>query len=132
MLRDELIRTCSHASVARAAIASIGCPLKERVDLLAGVHGLDRGTYVAGLVRQFAADADMADWARLDRAMYQQDMPLLAGLRFILETMLDSESLLDAPVSGPAKRAGVRAHTPGALRRSQGRDPAAVSRPNAA
>ena len=90
MLSSEVIRTCSNAHVAGAAIASSGCRLRARVELLAKAFGLDRGVYTASLVREFALCATADQWQGLELAMDKQDMPLLAGLRFIVETALEN------------------------------------------
>jgi hypothetical protein len=54
MLVAELIRSCSHAKVAEAAIHSIGPDLVREVGLRARERGLDAGAYVAQSVRVFA------------------------------------------------------------------------------
>jgi hypothetical protein len=89
MLRSEIIRTCSHEKVAEAALQSIGPLFHERISLLAATMGLEPGPYVAGLVRRFAEEAGPQDMRALDAATGGADMPVLAGLRFIVEAMID-------------------------------------------
>lgn len=89
MLRTEIIRTCSNEAVAAAAVRSMGHNFYSRMSLLSGAHHVQPGAYAAALVRQFADEADEDAWCALGIAMARRDMPLLAGLRFILESMID-------------------------------------------
>lgn len=89
MLRAELIRSCTHEKVAEAAVLSIGDAFRDRVLLLARVSGQTPGAFVADLVRRFAEDASEADWEALAGAIAGRDMPILCGLRWIVETAID-------------------------------------------
>jgi hypothetical protein len=87
MLRCEIIRTCSNEKVAEAAVLSVGSPFKDRVALLAAASGSPVGAYVAHLVRRFRDEANESDLAALTRATAGSDMPILDGLRWIVEGM---------------------------------------------
>lgn len=91
MHHTEIINSCTNEAVAEAALLSLGGDFCARVQLLAGTHQLSAGRYVAALVYRFAEEAEDHSWSNLDAAMQRQDMPLLAGLRFVLETMIDGE-----------------------------------------
>lgn len=92
MLRCETIRTCSHEKVAEAAILSIGAPFEARVRLLAATAGKSPGAYVAGLVARFDEEATDRDMEALRLATVGADTPILEGLRWIVEFMLDGSS----------------------------------------
>ena len=108
MLRNEIIRSCSHEAVATAALLSLGAEFHARIALLAGAHEKSAGQYSADMVRQFAADADEDAWCALGSAIARRDMPILAGLRFILETMIDGAAAHDAQIARTGRRASVR------------------------
>ena len=91
MLVAELIRSCSHAKVAEAAIHSIGPDLVREVGLRAQERGLDAGAYVAQSVQGFAVAARPHDWRRLAARIQGVDMPILTGLVYILERSLAEE-----------------------------------------
>lgn len=86
----EIINSCSHDAVADAAVQSLGFEFYSRMKLLAGAHQKSAGAYAAHLVRQFAADADEHAWTQLALAVERRDMPVLAGLNFILDMMLQT------------------------------------------
>ncbi len=92
MLVAELIRSCSHAKVAEAAIHSIGPDLAQEVRLRASERGLDAGSYVAQSVQCFAGSAHPNDWNNLAAQLKGVDMPILSGLHFILERRIAQES----------------------------------------
>ena len=91
MLVAELIRSCSHARVAEAAIHSIGPELAHEVRLRARERGLDAGAYAAESVLIFAGSAHPHEWSRLSERLRGVDMPILAGLHFILERRIAEE-----------------------------------------
>lgn len=103
MLRMEIVHTCSNEAVAEAALLSLGGPFHDRISLLAGAHDLKPGAYAAALVDQFAADASEDDWYALGNAIARRDMPVLSGLRFILESMIDGIEVARAHAGKPAK-----------------------------
>lgn len=91
MLVAELIRSCSHAKVAEAAIHSIGPDLAHEVRVLAKQRGLDAGAYAAESVLVFAGSARPHDWNSLAERLKGVDMPILVGLHFILERRITEE-----------------------------------------
>jgi hypothetical protein len=96
MLVAELIRSCSHAKVAEAAIHSIGPDLVREVGLRARECGLDAGAYVAQSVLAFAGSAHPHDWNHLSASLQGVDMPILVGLHFILERRIANDLGLPA------------------------------------
>ena len=91
MLVAELIKSCSHAKVAEAAIHSIGHDLARDLGWRAQARGLDIGSYVALSVRAFAGAARPHDWRRLAARLEGVDMPILTGLHYILEQSIAEE-----------------------------------------
>ena len=91
MLRCEIIRTCSHEKVAEAAVLSIGPDFRDRVAVLAAASGARPGAFVADLVRRFPDETCDGDLEAFTRAIAGSDMPILEGLRFIVEFMIDDE-----------------------------------------
>jgi hypothetical protein len=89
MLRAELIKSCTHEKVAEAAVRSIGDEFCSRVSLLARVSGQSTGAYVADIVGRFAEDAGESDWESLAKAVSGSDMPILCGLRWIVEAAIN-------------------------------------------
>jgi hypothetical protein len=81
----EILRTCSNPHVARAAVASIGGDLAQRVSRDAAERNLTSGIFAAGLVRRFSRAAGARDWEGVDQATRGADQPILSGLRYILE-----------------------------------------------
>lgn len=98
MLCLEIIRTCSHEKVAEAAVRSIGPEFRDRVDLLAAAFDLSAGAYVADLVRRFSEEAGERDMEALSRVIAGSDLPILDGLRWIVEFMIDGPA--DANAGG--------------------------------
>ena len=89
MILREIVATCSNPHVARAAVASIGGDFACRFSGDAAKRNLASGLLAARLVRHFARNADEGDWEGLDEAIRGADMPILAGLRYILERGLE-------------------------------------------
>jgi hypothetical protein len=89
MLRCEIIRSCSHEKVAEAAVISIGSAFRDRVALLAAASNMQPGAFVASLVCRFADEATDAENDCLTRVIAGSDMPILEGLRWIVEVMID-------------------------------------------
>lgn len=89
MLRCEIVRTCSNEKVAEAAVLSVGPAFRDRVALLAAATGMRPGPFVAGLVRRFRDEASDAEIEGLERAIAGSDMPILEGVRFIVDVMID-------------------------------------------
>jgi hypothetical protein len=113
MLQGEIIRTCSYEKVAEAAVLSIGVSFRQRMSLLAATNGQSTGAYVAALVRRFEEEAGPREMHALGLAIAGADMPVLAGLRWVVETMIDDDRMADgrrrSPVSLRANARGVEA-----------------------
>lgn len=92
----EIVKTCSHEKVAQAAVASIGSEFQQRIETAARERGLRSGIFVALAVRCFGRTAGDDEWTDLARAMEKKDMPILSGLRHILEVTLTDQK----PVKG--------------------------------
>lgn len=87
---EEIVHTCSNEKVAQAAVASLGFEFARRMRIEAESHGATTGAFVAKLVHEFGKAADSDDCRAIERAMVKVDQPILCGLRFILETRLES------------------------------------------
>jgi len=88
MLIAELIHSCSHERVAHAALQSIGVDFHRKVDAVARRSGQTGAAFAAARVSEFARKADVAQWSGIANAMSGKDMPVLSGLRYILEPHL--------------------------------------------
>jgi hypothetical protein len=93
MLLAEIVNSCSHDQVARAAVLSIGVEFVDRVSASAAKHGLDAGSFAAMAVQRFAIAANKRDWDALHQAMSGTDQPILVGLRHILEPALADDAV---------------------------------------
>ena len=91
MTLREIIRTCSNAQVAEAALASIGGEFARRFAAEAARRDLPSGALAARLVSNFAASAEKEGWKRADEATRGADQPILSGLRVILSDGLRGE-----------------------------------------
>lgn len=80
----EIVRTCTNAHVARAALASIGGEFAERFTADASRRDLPSGVLAARLVREFAIHAADDDRRSVDAVTRGADQPVLVGLRYIL------------------------------------------------
>jgi hypothetical protein len=85
MIVREIVTTCSNPEVARAAVASIGGDFGHRVAREAAQRGFSSGELASRLVRDFARSADEPEWMGLEEAVCGAELPILAGLRFIIE-----------------------------------------------
>lgn len=92
MTYREIVRTCSHSEVAQAAVDSLGGPIAVRIHVEATRLKVSRGALVAELVRSFAASADETDFQEVSAAARKSDVPVLSGLRYILERELESKA----------------------------------------
>jgi hypothetical protein len=88
MLIAELIHSCSHERVAHAALLSIGADFHRKVNALARISGQTGAAFAVARVSEFALKADVAQWSGIASAMSGKDMPVLSGLRYILEPHL--------------------------------------------
>jgi hypothetical protein len=91
MIVREIVATCSNPHVAKAAIASIGGDFARRFSRDAADRNLTSGILASRIVRHFACNAADTDWEGVDEATRGADMPILSGLRYILERGLDAE-----------------------------------------
>ena len=82
----EIVRTCSNAHVARAALASIGGEFAEQFTADASRRDLPSGVLAARMVRAFAVHAADDERRSVDAVARGADQPVLAGLRYILAT----------------------------------------------
>lgn len=88
----EIVRTCSNAHVARAALASIGGEFALQFAADAARRNLSSGMLAARLVRDFGKNADEEDWEGIVEATRGADQPILTGLRYILDRGLCAET----------------------------------------
>lgn len=89
MRTTELFRSCANEHVAAAALACIGGKLQRRVAAAARRAGLSCGAFVAGLVADYDRKASPRLRRILELGMVRHDMPILAGLRHVVETALE-------------------------------------------
>ena len=87
----ELIRSCSHEKVAEAAVASIGPGFRRLIADAAEARRTTIGAYTSGCVHHFALEAEEHDWHELAGKLDGADMPILSGLRHILESSLPAD-----------------------------------------
>ena len=105
MIVREIVSTCSNPHVARAAVASIGGDFARRFSRDAADRNLSSGHLASRLVRDFARGADRRVWNEVDEATRGADMPILLGLRVILERSLEANASPEGQgwrASGPA------------------------------
>lgn len=89
MRSTELFRSCSNEHVAAAAIACIGGALEKRVAAAARGAGLSHGAFVVRLLTDYDRMASPKRRTALEQGMSRGDMPILAGLRHVVETALE-------------------------------------------
>jgi hypothetical protein len=89
MIVREIVVTCSNPHVAHAAVASIGGEFARRFERDAGNRRVSIGALASRLVRDFACRAHASDWRSLRVVTRGADMPILVGLRYILERSAD-------------------------------------------
>jgi hypothetical protein len=87
----EIVRTCSNAHIAGAALFSIGGDFAERFAAGASRCALPSGVLAAGLVRAFAEHAPVAERRSVEALTHGADQPILVGLRYILDNGLRRE-----------------------------------------
>ncbi|MBB4197358.1 hypothetical protein CCR94_13670 [Rhodoblastus sphagnicola] len=88
MESSELFRSCANEHVAAAALLCVGGALVSRIDQAALPAGLTRGALVASLVSDYERKASPALRRLLARGMRRAEMPILAGLRHVLDCAL--------------------------------------------
>jgi len=82
---NEVIHSCSNASVAQAAASSIGGLLARHLASEARLKGVSRGEYAAALVKDLANPAGVIKWRAAERILRRSDKPVLVCLRFVLK-----------------------------------------------
>ena len=85
MIEREIVSTCSNPHVARAALASIGGDFARGFERDAANRNLSSGILASRLVSRFVRRAGDRDWEGVGKATRDADMPILSGLRYILE-----------------------------------------------
>ncbi len=88
----DVVHACSNASVAQAAVFSIGGAFVTQFASEAHRRHLGCGPYAARLVRDFARTAGEAEWTRANSAARGVELPVLSCLRFILDHGLATSS----------------------------------------
>ena len=88
MLIGDILHSCVNESVAEAAVLSIGGDFSERLRTLACRCDLTVGALVGRIVRRFALGATERDWRFVTSAMDGEDLPLLCGLKALIDTMM--------------------------------------------
>jgi len=91
MRSTELFRSCANEHVAAAALACIGGMLHKRVEVAARRAGVSSGAYVARLVADYDRKASPRRRKSLEMGMGCDPMPILAGLRHVVESALEGE-----------------------------------------
>ena len=90
MIYREIVHTCSNSSVAGAAIDSIGGDFARAFKAEAARLDLSPGALGAKCVREFAFNADEVALQNVTAAADGSDLPVLMGLRYILERVVRS------------------------------------------
>jgi hypothetical protein len=104
MMFAEIINTCTNEKVAEAAIASISVAFLNDMRRYADAHDMGVGEYAAGLVRRFKWRASECERKTLNVSMDGSQAPVLAGLRYILETMMKEEDSAGSHPRAPCSR----------------------------
>lgn len=92
-----VVHACSNASVAQAALASIGGAFVLHFASEAHRNRLASGSYAARLVEDFARNAGSDAWTRANDATRGAELPVLSCLRFILDDRLATTQAAAAP-----------------------------------
>jgi hypothetical protein len=85
MILREIVHSCSNHFVAKAALASIGGDFARRVARIACDQRMPTGVFVAATVKNFSREADDDEWDGLVEALRGADLPILTGLRYIVD-----------------------------------------------
>jgi len=92
MIYHEIVRTCSNAHVAEAAVQSLGGQIALALSESADRVAMGRGEFAARMVREFAESADDGEKGRVLAAAHGSQQPILSGLRYILERGAQSQT----------------------------------------
>jgi hypothetical protein len=95
MIVEEVIHTCSDASVASGALASIGGKFAEDFAARASRFNLSPGMLVVLIVKAFSDQASPDQRNEVWSLAHGTDQPILSGLRYILaqSTIFESSAL---------------------------------------
>jgi hypothetical protein len=107
MRTTELFRSCANEHVAAAAMACIGGKLHKRVTVAASHAGLSSGAFVARLVADYDRKASPMRRKHLEKGMGGDPMPILAGLRHVVESALEGEWDVAAPKPDVTEKIGI-------------------------
>lgn len=91
MITQEIIRTCSNAYVAAAALLCIGGDFLDFFMAHSSSHGLPPGVLAARMVKKFSEEACGDDWNALSKAARGSDHPILCGFQHILTQIVARE-----------------------------------------
>ncbi len=89
MRSNELFRSCANEHVAAAALACIGGSLEKRVAIAAQRAGLSSGAFVARLVADYDRKASPGRRKSLEKGMFRNQTPILAGLQHVVQVALE-------------------------------------------
>jgi hypothetical protein len=123
MRTTELFRSCANEHVAAAAMACIGGKLHKRVADAARHAGLSSGAYVARLVADYDRKASPMRRKHLEKGMGCDPMPILAGLRHVVESALEGEWDVAAPKPDVSERTEIHWSCDSIAALRQGRAP---------
>jgi hypothetical protein len=104
MRTTELFRSCANEHVAAAAMACIGGKLHKRVEAAARRAGVSSGVYVARLVADYDRKASPKRRKHLEQGMGCDPMPILAGLRHVVESALEGQWDVATPKADVTER----------------------------
>jgi hypothetical protein len=128
MRSNELFRSCANEHVAAAALACIGGALHRRVMAAARRAGLSSGAYVANLLADYDRKASPRRRNHLEQGMMRQPMPILAGLRHVVESAMDGEwDVAQEGALGEAQTVTLVSWPVGRARRARAAGPIAYS-----
>lgn len=117
MLIADILHSCSNERIADAAVASIGGDFALRVRRAAASGEVSVGALTGSLVRRFVLEANERDWRLVTKAIGGSDVPVLCGLRVIVEQMLprwagpSDDAAPPSPVNSAVPWAGRRDRT---------------------
>ena len=123
MRTTELFRSCANEHVAAAAMACIGGKLHKRVEVAARDAGLSKGAFVARLVADYDRKASPRRRKYLEKGMVSDPMPILAGLRHVVESALEGEWDVAVSNSDFMEKAGIHWSCDGIPRLREGATP---------
>jgi hypothetical protein len=96
----EIVRTCSNAHIAHAALASIGGDFAVRFAADATRREMPSGVLAARFVRAFAKHAPFGERRSVEALTRGADQPILVGLHYILDNGLRADAAYDEGAAG--------------------------------